>query len=126
LRPFRGRPLPCSRRGTGICIAALPWHTLCNFPSNEKRGLLTADNESAGAGGRIRTSRFAREVIAGEEDIMGLLLLILLIVLLLGAAPAWPHSRAWGYGPSGVVGLLLVILLVALVLGWLPWGYGPY
>jgi hypothetical protein len=54
---------------------------------------------------------------------MGLILLILLIVLLLGGMPAWPHSRTWGYGPSGVLGLLLVVLLVMLIIGWVPWYY---
>ena len=42
---------------------------------------------------------------------MGLILLIILILLLVGAAPAWPYSRQWGYGPSGLVGLLLVVVL---------------
>lgn len=40
------------------------------------------------------------------------LLLIIIILLLVGAAPAWPYSRNWGYGPSGVLGIVLVILLV--------------
>jgi hypothetical protein len=48
---------------------------------------------------------------------LGLLLLILLVVLVVGALPSWPHSRTWGYGPSGVVGLLLLILLIYLVVG---------
>ncbi len=56
---------------------------------------------------------------------MGLILLILLIVLLLGGLPTWPHSRNWGYGPSGVVGLLLVVLLLLLVFQVVPWGFGP-
>ena len=56
---------------------------------------------------------------------MGLVLLIVLLILVLGAAPTWPHSRAWGYGPSGLLGLLLVILLVMLLLGAIPWGWGP-
>jgi len=47
---------------------------------------------------------------------MGLILLIVLIVLLLGAAPAWPYSRKWGYGPSGGLGLLVVIVLILLLL----------
>jgi hypothetical protein len=51
-----------------------------------------------------------------EDLIMGLILLVLLIVLLLGAVPAWPYSRNWGYGPSGGVGLILVIVLVLLLL----------
>ena len=47
---------------------------------------------------------------------MGLILLIILILLLLGAIPSWPHSRNWGYGPSGGIGLVLLIVLVLLVL----------
>jgi len=45
------------------------------------------------------------------------ILIIILILILLGAFPAWPHSRGWCYGPSGVVGLILVILLILLLLG---------
>lgn len=45
------------------------------------------------------------------------LLIIILILILLGAVPAWPHSRGWGYGPSGIVGVLLVILLVLMLMG---------
>lgn len=45
------------------------------------------------------------------------ILLIVLILALLGVLPAWPHSRSWGYGPSGGVGLLLLILIVLLVTG---------
>jgi Protein of unknown function (DUF3309) len=56
---------------------------------------------------------------------MGLILLIVLIVLLLGGLPTWPHSRQWGYGPSGVLGLLMMVLLVLLICNVLPWGYGP-
>jgi multisubunit Na+/H+ antiporter MnhB subunit len=56
---------------------------------------------------------------------MGLILLIVLILLLFGSAPVFPHSRRWGYGPSGVLGLLLVILLVLLLMGTIPWGFGP-
>jgi Protein of unknown function (DUF3309) len=44
------------------------------------------------------------------------ILLIILILLLLGAIPAWPHSRNWGYGPSGGLGLILVIILVVVLL----------
>ena len=45
------------------------------------------------------------------------ILIIILILILLGAFPAWPYSRSWGYGPSGVVGLILMILLILLLLG---------
>ena len=47
---------------------------------------------------------------------MGLILLIILILLLLGAVPRWPHSRNWGYGPSGGIGLVLLIVLILLLL----------
>ena len=47
---------------------------------------------------------------------MGLILLILLIILLFGAVPAWPHSRNWGYAPSGGLGLVLLIVLILLLL----------
>jgi hypothetical protein len=47
---------------------------------------------------------------------MGLILLIVLIILLLGAVPAWPYSRSWGYYPSGGLGLLLVIILVLVLM----------
>jgi hypothetical protein len=48
---------------------------------------------------------------------IGLILVIILIILLLGAVPRWPHSRNWGYGPSGGLGLILVIILILLLLG---------
>lgn len=44
-------------------------------------------------------------------------LLIVLVLLLLGAIPTWPHSRNWGYFPSGALGMILVILIILLVLG---------
>jgi hypothetical protein len=50
---------------------------------------------------------------------MGLstILLIVLILLLIGAVPAWPHSRSWGYGPSGILGLLLIVILILALTG---------
>ncbi len=48
---------------------------------------------------------------------IGLILLIIVVLMLLGAVPAWPHSRGWGYAPSGGLGLLLIILLILLLLG---------
>jgi Protein of unknown function (DUF3309) len=47
---------------------------------------------------------------------MSTILLIILILLLLGAIPAWPHSRNWGYGPSGGLGLILVIILIIVLM----------
>ena len=48
---------------------------------------------------------------------VGIILLVVLVMLLLGVFPAWPHSRSWGYGPSGLVGVILVVLIILLVLG---------
>jgi hypothetical protein len=45
------------------------------------------------------------------------ILLVILVLVLLGAVPAWPHSRSWGYAPSGTVGLIVLILLILLVTG---------
>jgi len=53
-----------------------------------------------------------------EEFIMlGTILLIVLILLLIGAIPTWPHSKSWGYGPSGALGLIVIILIVLLLMG---------
>ena len=48
---------------------------------------------------------------------IGTILLIILILALVGIIPVWPHSRSWGYAPSGVVGLVVIILLILLLLG---------
>jgi len=48
---------------------------------------------------------------------VGTIVLIVLVLVLIGAFPSWPHSRSWGYAPSGVVGLLVVVLLIMLVTG---------
>ena len=45
------------------------------------------------------------------------ILLIIVILLLIGAVPAWPHSRSWGYGPSGILGVVLVIVLILFLTG---------
>jgi hypothetical protein len=48
---------------------------------------------------------------------IGLILLIITVLLVLGAVPAWPHSRSWGYAPSGTLGLVLIVLLVLFLMG---------
>ena len=48
---------------------------------------------------------------------LGTILLIIIVLALIGVLPTWPHSRSWGYGPSGGLGLLLVILVILLLLG---------
>lgn len=48
---------------------------------------------------------------------MGTILLIILVLVLIGALPTWPHSRSWGYAPSGIAGLVVVVLLIMLLTG---------
>lgn len=48
---------------------------------------------------------------------LGTILLIVLVLLLVGALPTWPHSRSWGYGPTGGLGVVLIIVLVLLLMG---------
>jgi len=48
---------------------------------------------------------------------LGTILIILVILMLVGAMPRWPHSRDWGYYPSGGLGLVLLVLIILLVLG---------
>lgn len=50
---------------------------------------------------------------------LGTVLIVILILLLLGALPTWPHSRNWGYAPSGGLGLIVVILIILLLLRWI-------
>lgn len=48
---------------------------------------------------------------------VGTIILIVLVLMLIGAIPTWPHSKSWGYGPSGGLGLVVVILLILVLLG---------
>ena len=48
-----------------------------------------------------------------------LILLIIIVLLLIGAVPAWPYSRGWGYYPSGGLGLILIIILIVYLMGGL-------
>lgn len=50
------------------------------------------------------------------SEMLGTILLVILILMLLGAVPAWPHSRSWGYGPSGGLGLVVLIMIILLLL----------
>jgi len=52
-----------------------------------------------------------------EELIVITILLVILVLMLIGAVPAWPHSRSWGYAPSGTLGLVLIILLLLALTG---------
>jgi Protein of unknown function (DUF3309) len=48
---------------------------------------------------------------------LGTILIVILILMLVGVIPAWPHSRGWGYAPSGALGLVLVIVLILFLMG---------
>jgi hypothetical protein len=48
---------------------------------------------------------------------IGTILLIVIVLMLVGVVPAWPHSRSWGYGPSGILGVVLLIALVLFLMG---------
>ncbi|MFI8384300.1 DUF3309 family protein [Pseudomonas sp. NPDC079086] len=48
---------------------------------------------------------------------LGTILLIVLVLLLIGAIPAWPHSKSWGYGPTGGLGVVVIVLVVLLLMG---------
>jgi hypothetical protein len=48
---------------------------------------------------------------------LGTILIVVLVLILLGAIPTWPHSRSWGYGPSGVLGLVLAVIIVLFLMG---------
>jgi hypothetical protein len=59
--------------------------------------------------------RYPRKCL--EEMMLGTVLIVVLILVLIGALPTWPHSRSWGYYPTGGIGIVLVILVILLVLG---------
>ena len=48
---------------------------------------------------------------------LGTVLLVVLVLLLLGVIPTWPHSRGWGYGPSGLLGAILIVVLILFFMG---------
>jgi hypothetical protein len=52
-----------------------------------------------------------------RETLVITILIVLLVLMLVGAIPAWPHSRQWGYAPSGTLGLVLLVLLILVVTG---------
>lgn len=67
--------------------------------------------------GRRGSNELRQPTLRRNEMSLGTILLIVVVLMLFGAIPAWPHSRGWGYGPSGGLGLVLLILIILLVLG---------
>jgi len=82
--------------------------------SGREKDFTTTENQPAQGGGLRAggTSPIERNAMT-----IGTVLLVLLILLLIGALPTWPHSKSWGYYPSGGLGLLLVILVILLLVG---------
>jgi hypothetical protein len=66
---------------------------------------------------RHRDFPVQQSLIRRNRMTVGTILLIILILLLLGAFPSWPHSRSWGYGPSGILGVVLIVVIVLLLMG---------
>jgi hypothetical protein len=68
-------------------------------------------------GRRMDVPHRHRALFGRRSDMLGTILIVILILMLVGAAPTWPHSRNWGYYPSGGLGLVLLILIILLLLG---------
>ena len=66
--------------------------------------------------GRPDRQHLTRQGLLWSVDMLGMILLIVLIVLLLGAVPRWPHSRNWGYAPSGILSVILIIVIILLLM----------
>lgn len=99
-RPTTMRRSPSNILKTGSRPAA----TKAKIKKATRTAIITDDN-------REPCSQIERKIM------LGTILLVLLILMLFGAWPTWPHSKNWGYYPSGGLGLLLVILVVLLLLG---------
>ena len=53
----------------------------------------------------------------GATPMLGTILLVILVLLVIGAIPSWPHSRSWGYAPSGGLGVILLVILILVLMG---------
>ena len=100
-----------------------PWPALQNFlldvyQVRATRSLHRSSRVKTG-GGTVIAEGFIAVPFNLEENVMtlGTILLIILVLLLIGAVPSWPHSKSWGYGPSGVLGLVVVVIVVLLLMG---------
>jgi hypothetical protein len=81
------------------------------FSGNSRRP--ESSGSSTGTGARLNGA-----TKQGVHEIgLGTILLIVLILMLLGVLPTWPHSRGWGYGPTGIIGIVLLVLVILLLMG---------
>jgi hypothetical protein len=105
---------------------------MCRFAAEIRRRLPAADlspllGPRSGPRGTLRNGakrgldpkEAGTEIDNYEEEIMslGTILLIVLILMLIGVIPTWPHSRSWGYWPSGALGVIVLIIIILLVTG---------
>jgi hypothetical protein len=67
--------------------------------------------------GVVSATALARPTQSERAAMLSTILLIVLILLLVGAIPSWPHSRSWGYGPSGILGVVLIVVLILALTG---------
>jgi hypothetical protein len=84
---------------------------------NQQKPPATRTGTANGAKRATRFMEFASSLLSRALRRTTMLLLLLLIVLLLAVVPAWPHSRSWGYRPSGVLGAVLLVVVVLVLLG---------
>jgi len=117
--------------------AAAPWHVRCDYifltepescrfscgsgavrangnaeqPAGKTKGAVGKDKQVLR---KALSTRVSRE---WSIAMLGTVLIVILVLLLVGALPTWPHSKSWGYYPSGGLGLILLILLILLLLG---------
>ena len=77
----------------------------------------TDRNAPAARGNQIASFALIRQTNTRRRDMLGTILLIIMILLLLGAIPAWPYSRGWGYAPGGLISVVLIIVVVLLLTG---------
>jgi hypothetical protein len=117
-----GRPCRCGF--FFACAGLLAIWKLSNFIRDVERcsGTLLLHDALSVRGEWPSWSSLADRPIGGERPketkmTLGTILLIILILLLLGAIPTWPHSRGWGYGPSGILGVVVIIIIILLVMG---------
>lgn len=66
---------------------------------------------------KINCRKLGSRNLLKEFQMLGTIILVILILMLIGAIPTWPHSRSWGYAPSGGLGLVVLILIILIVLG---------